>query len=268
MTIPLDHTLGGSLPVVDDSDVLKEFPRPHRNNDTAPIRDAFVRAFAESFLEYQDDAENTSAQLDPLRATGEYLRSIAAERQVFPVSGESEEHLRSRLFSAPSIVTPGAIQSAVNDILDRYTTKRCQVCEPLMDAAFLSDGIADAYDGGFFLDTPVYPDRLYPEDAALNDGFFIPDNMPGDFILESEVPRTFLIRVPVLQAADTLFAFVGEMFIGDGTDAFGTESDGTVACSVYGDGLTETQIYDAVVGTVEVIKGQGMSWILWVDSSL
>lgn len=261
---PLD---GGDLPVSDGSDVLAEFPQPHKRPSSAPVRDAFCEAFAEGFKAYQNASSYAAEQCDPLKATGEYLRSLAAEREVYPLPNESDESLRSRLFKAPDIVTPNAIRRTVDALLAPYTTSLCEICEPEVDGWFVGNGTT-SWDSFVGDPEPHYQDRLYVDDAAENAGVSLVRNLPGGCIVGDGSPRTFLIRVPVLEAADELFAFVGEMYLGDGADLAGSESDGSVACSVFGDGLTETEIYEAIIGAVEAIKGQGIAWILYADPRL
>lgn len=265
--LPPDTPLGGgAVPVNVPADVLAEFPRPHKNNPAAPVRDGFCAGFCESLRAYQSASEYAAAQCDPLRAVGEYLRSIAEEKEVVPIANEADDDLRARLFKAPSIVTPNAILQAVNDLLAPYTDILAEGCEPEMDGWYVHDSSPSVWDS-FIGSIPYYPDRLYFDDLATN-GVYIPQNMPDRCIVSNGYPRNFLIRIPVLEATKDLFAFSDFMFIGDGTDAGGTESNGTVATSVFGDSLTEDEIYAAIIGAVQKIKGQGMSWELIADPNL
>lgn len=263
---------GGDLPVSDADDVLKEFDDVHRAPEVAPIRDAFVEAFAVGNITYQDLAEYAIAQCDPLRATGEYLAGLAAEREVPPAQGESEESLRARLFAAPSIVTPDAIAAAVNAILAKHTTKECEVVELELDGWYVHDGTVTAWDS-FIGASPRYPDRLFPDDATENGGDFVKNSDPGGAIPARGLVRSFHIRLPVIDAADEDFAFAIDatdaiMAIGDGSDTAGAESDGSVATSVFVDSRTVEEAFAAIVGAVESIKGQGMSWSAYVDPNL
>lgn len=264
---------GGELPVTDGTDVLVEFSGVHRQPKAAPVRDAFAGAFAVSHVEYQDASAYAAALCDPTRATGDYLRSLAVEHDVTPGVGEDEEVLRSRLFSAPEIVTPAAIVAAVDSILAPLTTKRSQLFELELDGLFVHDGTPTAWDG-FIGAEPRYPDQYYIEDAAENGGFFI-DNQhaPPGALISSGLARSFHLRIPALEAIDEDFAFAIDavdevMAIGNGSDTSGAESDGSVATSLFRDSLTFEEAYAAIVGNVESIKGQGISWSAYVDPTL
>lgn len=225
------------------------------------MRDGFAAAFAEGFLEYQRIAERAAAQCDPLRSTGEYLRGFAEERGIIPAEGESEESIRVRLFSVPSIVTPDAIRGAVNRVLAPYTDKECTYSELELDGAFVHDGTAvwDSFVGT----DPDYPDRYYDD---------LPYRLPGGWIPSSGLPRSFMLRVPPLESNDDTVSYVlaesDGIFVGDGTDASGSESDGSVAFSAFQEPKLASELYAAIVGVVETIKGQGITWSLIVDPSL
>lgn len=274
-TLPLppgDVPISGDLPVSDGADVLRVFPRPHKNPQSAPVRDAFCEAFAAGFLKYQLEAEAAAAQCDPTRASGDYLRSLAAEREIAPVAGESDADLRARFFQAPAIVTPDNILAAINQFLAPLTSKKAEICELELDGMFVHDGTAvwDCFIGA----NPHYQDRLFEDDAAENDGMFLEQNNPGGAIPSQGIPRSFLVRVPVLEPeANVDFAFAIDstdeiMPIGDGTDASGSESDGSDATSVFADSQTSDDLYNAIIGKLESIKGQGIAWTLLVDASL
>lgn len=265
---------GGDLPVTTSDDVLEVLPAPIRRPETAVVRDAFCEAFGEGFLEYQRRSEYAAAQCDPLRAEGLYLADLAEEREVVRGPGESEASLRSRLWLAPTIVTPDAVAAAVNALLAPYTTKTCKISEIELDGWFNYSGTE--YDGGFIGVSPRYPDRLYVDDAAENDGVYIADCEPGGCIPGWGLGRSFHLRIPVIDGDDD-FAFVLDptdvddndvMAIGDGSDTAGAESDGTVATSVFIDLQTAQQVYDLIAGTVDSIKGQGIVWSAYVDPSI
>lgn len=250
-TLPLpagSSTLaGGDLPVSDATDVLAEFRRPHRNSDVAPVRDAFAEAFAAGHVEYQCVAERAAGRCDPLRATGEFLRSKAAEYDVVPAVGESNVSIRERMFSAPLIVTPDAIESAINDII---TPRTCTVSELELDGWFVHASSDVSVWDSFVGADPEYPDRLYD---------VFPGQLPGGAVPATGKPRRFHVRLPVLDAANENFAFVSS--VGDGpyvgTDAF-----------VFVDGKTADELYAAIVSRVSAVKGQGISWSLLVDPRL
>jgi hypothetical protein len=234
---------GGDLPVSDASDVLAEFPEPMRRPDVAPVRDAFCEAYADGFIAYQSAAETAAALCDPLRATGDYLLDKASEYSVFPSVGESEPSLRSRIWATPTIVTPAAIEGVINAIIAPRT---CRVSEPELDGWFVHDAAVDSAWESYVGAEPDYPDRDYD---------VFPGTMPGGAVPSNGLPRTFRVRIPVLDASDTNFAFIGEMFVGAG-------------CFIFQDPQTANELYNAIVGQVQAIKGQGIAWSLIVDPSL
>lgn len=253
---------GGDLPVSDDTDVLAEFPRPHKNPAQAPVRDAFTAGFAEGHKAYQNIAARAAAQCDPMRATGDYLKSFAEERSVIPGASETEASVRSRLFQAPEIVTPDAIADGVNAILALYTDKQCTLSELELDGYFVHDGTA-TWDSFIGCD-PDYPDRYYDD---------VPSLLPGGAVPSRGYSRSFLLRIPPLEDNDETVSYVLDfddegIYIGDGTDTAGSETDGTVATSAYVDSQFADDIYTRVVGYVESIKGQGISFSVVVDPAL
>lgn len=253
--------IGGDVPVMDGADVLAEFPSPHKNPAAAPVRDAFVAAWAEGFLAYQNIAAEAAGQSDPLRATGDYLKSFANEHGVVPGAGESEESVRSRLFQAPEIVAPDVIVDGVNAMLATFTTGVCTLSELELDGYFVQDGTADwdSYVGA----DPDYGDRYYDD---------MPSLLPGGAVPSSGFPRSFMLRIPPLEDNDDTLSFVTDtvdgIFIGDGSDTSGAESDGSVATSVFVDPKLADDLYAQIAGYVESIKGQGISWSLVVDPAL
>lgn len=254
--------IGGALPVESASDVTSEFRRPHKNPTAAPVRDAFAEAWAAGQIEYQDIAAYAAAQCDPLRATGEYLRGFASEQGVIPGIGESDASIRSRLFKAPEIVTPDAIREGVNAILAPYTSGECQASELDMDGWFVHDGAIDVWNS-FVGAAPDYADRYY-------------DDLPWQELDGATpswgYPRSFLLRIPSLESNDSTVSYVladeDGIFVGDGSDTGGAESDGTVAFSLFEDPKTADDLYSTIVGFVESVKAQGRSWALIVDTSL
>lgn len=275
LPLPLSGTTlaGGDLPVSDGSDILKELPDDVRRPEVAAIRDAFCDAFAEGFVEYQSRVELAAAQVDPLRATGIYLRDIAEQRGVVPFPGEAEASIRARLFAAPEIITPNAIYDRVNAIIAPYTPKTCSVFEPDLDGMFVCDGTADfGFIGGTFNGVvgigsdPIHLDRLYPDDAIAN-GVFIPGSGPGYAIPSKGYPRDFVVRIPALEDADNNFAFISDVdegaFFTDGTEVADYDP-----AFIFVDTLSADELYSTIVSTVETIKGQGISWTLYVDPAL
>lgn len=255
---------GGDLPVVDGADVREVLPNEIQVSDNAPVRDAITDAFAAGFIEYQSLAERAAAQVDPTRATGDYLRSIAEEKGVVPTKGESDASIRARLFNTAPIVTPDAIVARVSEIIAPYTDSEATFFEPELDGLFVCDGTADY---GFIGADPGHYDRLYPDDAAVN-GTYIPNSSPGGAAVSTGIPRTFVIRVPALEGADDNFAFVSTddddgSYLTDGSEV--SDYDPTF---LYADTLTADELYQIIIGTVETIKGQGISWTMFVDPTL
>lgn len=199
LPLPDETTLGTELPVSTAEDVLEEFAHPHKTPETAPVRDAIAAALAEGFLEYQDASDRAAGQSDPLRATGSYLRAYAEEHEVVPTIGESESSLRSRIFVSPKIVTPSAIEDAINEIIDPAL---CYISELDLDGWFVH-GTAPSVWESFVGSEPNYPDRYYDD---------LPYTRPGGCIPSNNLPRSFHVRIPALQAQDEAFAYIGEAF--------------------------------------------------------
>jgi len=243
LPLPPETTIaGGDLPVSDETEVLAEFPTSHKIVEVAPVRDAFAKAYAAGFVEYQSSAEQTAAQNDPLRATGIYLKSYAQEKKVVPRPGESEESVRARLFTAPDIVTPDNIERAINDTIAPYT---CELYELELDGMFvLSEASAPTASWfGSYIGAPAdYPDRPW--------GWVLPTATPSNGL-----PRSFHVRLPALAASDNFIPFVGDEagpFVG--ADAY-----------VFTDPRNAEELIETVVSRVQAIKGQGISWSLTGD---
>lgn len=247
---------GGDLPVSSEEDTLAEFPRPIRNPESAPVRDAFIAAWTEGFLKYQSVASYAAAQRDPLRATGNYLLSFADEREIVPKPGESEEELRGRLFKAPSIVTPQAIVDGINEILAPVTDETCRLLELDLDGVF-SRAVADATSASLWQSFsgagPNYPDRYYAENPAY---------APRGAYPSRGLPRSFHIQVPRFSTTEDDFPFVFAVNRSSGPFALSTNLPG--AFFVFQDPQAADAIYSRIVAFVERIKGQGISWSLTV----
>lgn len=253
---------GGDSPVSDDSDVIAEFSSPHRNPEVAPVRDAIAGGWTSGFAAYQDISHYAADQSDPMRATGDYLKSFAEEHSIVPRPGESDESIRDRLYVAPEIVAPEIIVEGINKILAPYTTKTCFLSELELDGMFAHDGTGtwDCFVGC----DPDYADRYYAD---------VPSSLPGAAIPSNGYPRNFFIRIPALEDNDNTVSFVLDsdpdgIFIGDGTDTSGAETDGSVALSVFADPQFADDLYAQIIGFVETIKGQGISWTLVVDTTI
>lgn len=244
LPLPLDTSIEGDLPVSTGADVLAEFPATHKKPPEAPVRDAFAEGFAEGFIEYQNRASYASGQSDPLKATGEYLKGYAAEHEVVPDIGETEEHLRARIFASPSIVTPDAIEARINAIIAPHV---CFISELDLDGWFIHSDAAAVWDSFVGAD-PNYPDRYYDE---------LPNTLPGGCIPSNGLPRSFFVRIPALNAQDDVLNYIGNTFFVSNT-----------LMNIYASIKTSTDLYNAVIAAVESIKGQGISWSLLIDPRL
>ncbi len=274
--LPID---GGELPVRSEADVLALFPVEVRNSLSAPVRDALIRALTAILQEWQRRSRKGAALSDVLRATGAALEGLAADHGVFKQAGESPEALRGRVLALSDLVTPESIVDAVNTILEPFTNLRAKYFESELDQWFVNNGTA-AWDSYVFDGTaeasPTYPDRLYEDDAASNGGDFIENReVIGAWVFADEFGRHFVLRLPQLEAVDDLgsFAFSDTavddgMFVSDGSDTSGAESDGSVISFVFNDEGLSDDLYAAIVSTVELIKGQGMRWSAIVDPLL
>jgi hypothetical protein len=273
---------GGSLPVRSRLDVLALLPPEVRNSASAPVRDALTAALTAILQEYQRRSSRGAALADILRATGTHLEGLARDHDVFKQPGESDEALRARVLSLADLVTPDAIVEAVNAILEPHTPLRCRYFESELDQWFVTDGMA-AFDSFVFngsaAASPYYPDRLYPDDSATNGGVSLPNREAlGAWVFSDSVGRHFLLRIPPLEAVDDdgsycLDAAVTSaedamMFIADGSDTSGAESDGTVTSFIYTDQVLSDELYAAIVSVVELLKGQGIRWSAHVDPLL
>lgn len=244
LPLPLDTSLEGDLPVSTSVDVLSEFPATHKRSAVAPVRDALAAAFAEGFIEYQNRASYASGQSDPLKATGDYLREYAAEHEVVPEVGESDASLRVRIFASPSIVTPEAIEAAINEVIFPHV---CFISELDLDGWFIHSTSPAVWDS-FVGTDPNYPDRYYSD---------LPQTLPGGCIPSNNLPRSFFVRIPALNAQDNALNFIGDAFFISNT-----------LMNIYASVKTSTDLYNAVIARVESIKGQGISWSLMIDPRL
>lgn len=269
---------GGELPVRSTEDVLALLPAEVRRSVSAPVRDALVAALTEILREYQRRSSQGAALGDPLRATGAPLHGLASDHEVWKQPGESEEDLRARMLALAEVVTPDVIITAVNRILEPFTDLRAKYFESELDQWFVGDG-TEAWDS-FVFDgleeaSPYYPDRFYPEDEAENGVAFESREVLGAWVFSDGLGRHFVLRLPVLDAIDDLGSYAFDdtveddgMFVADGTDDSGAESDGSVISFVVEDEARADELYAVIVSTVELIKGQGMRWSAYVDPLL
>lgn len=272
---PID---GGTLPVQSTADVLAVFPTEVRRATTAPVRDALVAALTEILCEYQRRARQCAAMSDILRARRDALTGIGDDHDLAKQEGEDDTSYRARLLGVPELVTPAAIMAAVNAILAPHTTLTAKYFEASVDRLFLSGTNGVAWHS-FLFETgtgasPQYPDRLYPDDAAANGGDAIADReVLGGWCFNDQLGRYFVLRLPQLESLDGDGAYAIDaaddgMWIADGSDTAGAESDGSDTSFIFTDIALSTDIYGAIVDTVELLKGQGMRWAAYVDPLL
>lgn len=269
---------GGALPVRSRLDVLALLPPDVRNSASAPVRDALIIALTAILQEYQRRSSRGAALGDVLRSTGTALEGLARDHEVYKQPGESDESLRARILGLTDLVTPNAIVTAVNAILEPHTDLRAKYFESELDQWFVTDGAA-LFDSFIFntaaAASPYYPDRLYPDDEPEN-GVAIANRQPlGAWVFSDALGRHFLLRIPPLEAVDDIGSYVFDstvetdgMFISDGSDTAGAESSGAVISFLFTDQVLSDELYAAIVSVVELLKGQGIRWSAYVDPLL
>jgi hypothetical protein len=245
------------LPVTGDADVRAVLPAFLRPYDAAPVRDAIFAALTQILLTYQRRAAHAAAQSDILRAVGRGLTQACAERGIYRQAGELDHALRARALYTP--------------VLPQYS-------EAAQDRWFVGADSSRVWRSFLFRHattprSPLYLDRLYPEDTAANGGSVRPQSSPGAARIYSDtVGRYFLLRVPDLSPLDASLAATyreasvgvavgGRMFVGRGTTP-------TSATFVRRIGATAVAVYQAVVNAVDRIKGSSIRWMLLVDPKL
>lgn len=270
---------GLGLPVESSAEILALLPPNVRRSLNAPVRDALAEALTEILLEYQRRSTQGAGLGDVLRAEGIALEGIGADHQVFKQPGESDPAYRIRILSLADLVTPTTILGAINTILAVFTTKRAKYFESELDCWFVTDGTA-SFESFVFNEeaqaSPYYPDRLYTDDAVENGGDSLEDReVLGAWAFADGLGRYFVLRVPVFEAFDNDGTYVFSdvavddgMFVADGSDTSGAESDGTVTSFVFAEQTTSDEVYDAIVSTVELLRGQGVRWQAYVDPLL
>jgi hypothetical protein len=121
---------------VTSDDVLAVLPAFVRQSDSAPVRDALAAALAP----YRALSAYSAQQCDITRATGIYLESLCNEHGVYKQDGESDDSLRARALTVPTLVTPAAILAAASAILGAYTPIQAQYAESILDRWYVTDG--------------------------------------------------------------------------------------------------------------------------------
>lgn len=280
--VPID---GGDLPVVDETDVLNAFPKFFRRADTAAIRDGLVAGIAAMCLAYQSRASFAAAQSDVLRAEGAALVAFGAPIGIFKQKGEDDEDYRLRIIGIPELVTPAAILAAAGAILAPYTSVLPQYCESIHDRWFVNKASVNGSTWHSYMwrsttsRAPSYLDRLYPQDASRNGGFFRPQSSPGGArVFRDHLGREFVLRVPDISRIDKTGAFLlartthtanplvsprtkAGWFVGRGASFNNTTF-------FRRDATTAEAVYQAIVNTVTKIKGHGIRWVLLADPKL
>lgn len=257
-------------------DVLAVLPAFVRQSDAAPVRDAIAAALVEILTRYRLLSAYAAAQCDITRATGIYLESLCREHGAYKQRGETDEQLRARALTAPSLVTPEAILAAANTVLALYSPVPAQYAESILDRWFVSDGTAPWH--SFVGAQPQYFARLYPSDAVANGGFVRPNSeIGGAWAFADHVGRHFVLRVPVLTGPANAHAFVAgdsatladaRSFVADGSDASGSETRGALGMFVYQSPSTALAVYQAIANAVNRIRGQSVRWLLLADPNL
>lgn len=273
---------GGVLPVASEADVLAVFPTEVRRVATAPVRDALVAGLTAILQEYQRRSSQGAALSDLLRSVGTHLWALCAEHGVFKQPGETDEALRARVLGIPELVSPAAILAAVNAILAPWTNIQAKYFESELDQWFVDDGssswasfVFDGVDNA----TPYYADRLYVDDEVENGGDVIEAReVLGAWVFADTFGRYFVLRIPPLESVDDEGSYALDaldpsaedamMFIADGSDTSGAESDGSDTSFVFNDQAFSDDLYAAIVSSVELLKGQGIRWQAIVDPLL
>jgi len=264
--VPLD---GGALPVSSEADVEAVWS-PDTLVPTDPVGAAIRQGETAMFLEYQRQSRYAAAQSDRLRATDEYEDELFEEHGCFRQDQESNLAYRARGLARTGTADPVDIIAAANAILAPYTNVSCRY-EERSDGWFSNKGTstwsshtfkrADATQQSL---TPNYPDRLY---QALGTRQPRGTRANGD-----SYGRWFLLRCHDIGIIDTetLSAFKG----GSGASGwFATKGDGLVAgvpfgIFAYDFASASDGVYNAIIGSVQNLVGQGIRWTLLVDSNL
>lgn len=277
--LPLE---GGALPVRSVDDVLALFPAEVRDSAVAPIRDALAAALTAILQFWQRRSSRAAALSDILRAKGKALDGLLADHEVYRQPGESDAAFRVRGLGLAEMVTPEAILDAVDAILAPFTPLRAKYFESEPDQWFTHDGTITTFDSFVYVAdnvaqaSPHYADRMYPDDTVENEGDVIERReVLGAWAFADGIGRYFVLRLPQLEAVDELgsYAFDGTvtddgMFVADGSDTSGAESDGSVTSFFFTDQVLSDELYAAIVSTVELLKGQGVRWQAYVDPLL
>lgn len=284
--VPID---AGDIPVGSVEDVENEWSADVMGPEVAPVRDAIIAGQTAMLLQYQAQSRYAAAQSDVLRATGEYLDEIGGERSVFrqpsEVGAAGDVTYRARILTRPSVVDPLDVIAAANAILAPYTAISCRYAER-SDGVFLASSTASTWSSHLFQtgpspqqtsdapgphEVPNYPDRLYPDATATGLQSIANRRPPGAMLNEDSYGRWFLLRAPDISLVDTTVAALETAAPADGSGFWlgsGTTTTDQNATYLFSFVSTVDQVYAALVGAVEAIRGHSMRWTLTVDPYL
>ena len=271
---------GGTLPT-DEAAPLLRLPA-HLRGDVAPIRDAVLAAERAFWQEWERQAEYAAAQSSILRSEGIFLDEDGAERGFVRQGGESDATFRARILAGTDTVTPVAICAATDRILSAYTTKTSKYAERLDGVFPVPRGGSAAFRSYAFARngvsrTPTYPDRLYADDAASNGGYQIARRAPQGAVpfQRAGLCRQFILRIPSLAFVDAAGSFVQRRAAVVPTALLDARTfpgargvAGQARAYVRPRAASSLQIYQAIVNSVDRIKGAGIRWCLVVDPYL
>lgn len=247
----------GPRPVRTRDDVARLFPSWVKDPVAAPVRDALVDALTSLLLQHEFRAEIAAAQSDELRATRQYLLECGSEQGITRQPGEGEEAFRERMFAVEGVATEEAITVGVNAILAPFTSKTCQLVDSILDQYFVQGAGAQPW-RAFLGASPLYPERLYPKEAAENEGLYRPHSDPLDARFFNLGGCEFCLLVPSLGI--TGGPFIGnapptqQMFIGNAPPE--------QQAYHYGVGGAADAVYRAIASFVDPIAGQSVRWTM------
>ena len=240
----------------------------------APIRDAIIAGEQAMMLEYQRRSRVAAAQSDVLRATDEYADELLDERQFFRQATESTVDYRARALARAGTVDPNDIIAAANAILAPFTSISCRY-EERSDGMFLTKNVGGLTPWSCHLfksqdlttpaTDPNYPDRNYP---------IVPLRRPRGARPNGDIfGRWFLLRCPDVSSFDTTVLALNKEAPADGSGFFLTKGDGIAGGAPFGGFLFEfasssSDLYNAIIGSVTALIGEGIRWTLLVDSNL
>ena len=272
--VPPTVPTSGELAIKSSNDVLRFVPAKYKRPAQHPVLDALLEALTEIAIAWQDVGSKAADQSDVATATDQYLNGLADDRGFHRAIAEDNNPFRDRVEEVPRAVDAVSIRAAADAILAPFTAVKTKLFDSILDRLFITDGTASFH--SFIADSPQYPDRLYPDDAALNGGAVRAQSDPGAArAFTDRSGRFFVLRVPDISQIDSDHMFVLDTsdpspgvidpsirsFIGDET-----QSD-PASYAAYGT-ATALQIFQRVADAVQAIVGHGFRWELTVDPTL